>query len=75
MAKYNPGEHVYVTISNSFVREAEVLSYSGGFYTIRFLDKSGGTRVRENRLFASRDEAESIIGRPKLKTGRELPKR
>jgi hypothetical protein len=71
MNKYNPGDRVFVTVSNSFVRQAEVRSYSAGFYTIRFIERGGGTRVRESRLFPTREEAEKAIGGPKLKTGTE----
>ena len=71
MSKFNKGDRVFVPVSNSFVREAEVLSFSGGFYTIRFINREGGTRVRESRLFPTRAEAEASIGGAKIKTGRE----
>ena len=76
MGKYAQGDHVFVNISNCYVREAEILKYTSGFYTIRFTDTSstGGTRVRENRLFASREEAEQHIGGAKLKSGIETKK-
>ena len=55
--KYKPGQYVYLSAANKgLVREAMVLKYSGGFYTIRFTG-GGGTRVRENRLFLTLEEA------------------
>ena len=71
MSKFNKGDRVFVTVSNSFVREAEVLSTSGGFYTLRFINREGGTRVRESRLFTTKEEAEASIGGSKIQTGRE----
>ena len=32
-----------------------------GFVTIRFTQRGGGTRVRENRLYSIREEAEASI--------------
>ena len=32
-----------------------------GFVTIRFTERSGGTRVRENRLYATKEDAERVI--------------
>ena len=32
-----------------------------GFVTIRFTERSGGTRVRENRLYSTREEADAAI--------------
>ena len=43
----------------NWIKEAKVLKYSGGFYTIKWTDSDGGTRVRESRLYASKEEAES----------------
>ena len=42
------------------IKEATIIKYSGGFYTIRF-DNDGGTRVRESRLFSTKEEAEAAI--------------
>lgn len=59
--KYHPGQKVFLTGGNkSLIKEATVLKYSGGFYTIRF-SEGGGTRVRESRIYPSRKEAEDAI--------------
>ena len=71
MSKFIKGDHVFVTVSNCYVREAEVLSSSGGLCTLRFINREGGTRVRESRLFTTKEEAEASIGGSKIQTGRE----
>ena len=43
------------------VREVDILKTAGGLVTVRFADGKGGMRVRESRLFASRQEAEGSI--------------
>ena len=59
--RYQSGQKVYLTGSRKdFIREATVLKYAGGFYTIRF-ESGGGTRVRESRIYPSKEEAEAAI--------------
>ena len=41
-------------------KEATVLKYTGGFYTIRF-ENGGGVNVRESRIYPTRKEAEQAI--------------
>ena len=54
--KHKPGDTVYIVSSGDKIEEAIVIKYVGGFYTIRFKD-GGGTKLRENRLFSSKEEA------------------
>ena len=58
--KYEVGEMVFFLESNRFVRKATVTKRSGDFYTLRFED-GGGIRLRENRLYATQEAAESNI--------------
>ena len=60
MGKFKPGDKVYILESNRSVREAEVVS-CGSFYTVKFHSYNGvaAIRVRESRLFATREEAEA----------------
>lgn len=44
-----------------FSKEVEILSTAGGLYLIRFLDSGGGIKVKEHRLFATKEEAERSI--------------
>ena len=70
MAKFNVGDTVYLVESNRMIREVLIVKYSGGFYTIRFNDSGGGIKVREHRLYASKEEAENAIEKahPKQKS-------
>lgn len=58
--KYEPGQSVYIIQSNRWIREATVLKFAGGMYTIRF-SEGGGTRLRESRLFESKEAAEEYL--------------
>ena len=57
--KYQPGQKVFLTGSRvDLIKEATVLKYTGGFYTIRF-NNGGGVKVRESRIYPAREEAEA----------------
>ena len=59
--KYQLGQKVFLTGGNkNLIKEATVLKYTGGFYTIRF-NNGGGVKVRESRIYPSREEAEAAI--------------
>ena len=59
--KYQPGQKVFLTGGNkNLIKEATVLKYTGGFYTIRF-NNGGGIKVRESRIYPSIEEAEATI--------------
>lgn len=61
--KYKPGDTIYIVSSTNLIKEAKVLRYSAGFYTIRFTDTGGGIRLRESRLFPSREAAKKSTTR------------
>lgn len=67
--KYKPEQIVYIIQSNKWILEAKVLKYSGGFYTLKFSDSEGGVRLRESRIFASKEDAEAKIRAGGGKTG------
>lgn len=56
--KYKPGDKAFIIESKRFIREVEILKFSGGLYTLRFPDSGGGIKLRENRMFATKEEAE-----------------
>ena len=60
-AKFKKGDTVYLIGNFRFIEEATVVMTVAGFVTIRFTERSGGTRIRENRLYATREEAEAAI--------------
>ncbi len=61
MNGFKQGDTVFIVESNRFIREAEVRSYSGGLYLIKFKDNGGGIKVKAHRLYASKEEAEASI--------------
>ena len=60
-AKYKAGDSAFFVESNRLIREVKILKVGGGFYTIRSLDGNGGIKVKEHRLFATKEEAEASL--------------
>ena len=60
-SKFNPGDIAYIVESNLYIREVEVVKAAAGFFTIRFADHGGGIKVRESRLFPSKEAAEASL--------------
>ena len=56
--KYKIGDHVYIIESGLYIKEVVVVGTSGGFYQICFTDKQGSLRLRESKLYATKEEAE-----------------
>ena len=53
------GDTAYLVHSNRFIREVTVTRIDGyGMCSVRFADAAGGIRVRINRLFQTKEEAE-----------------
>ena len=63
MSNYKPGDITYIVESAFVVREVMVHSSSGGFCTLRFTDTNGGIKVRERRLFPTREAAVASLPR------------
>lgn len=66
--KFKAGDTVYLIESNRIIREITIVKLAGGFYTIRFKDSGGGIKVRENRLYTSKEEAENVMAKAHSKT-------
>ena len=66
MAKFKEGQYVYIIENNRWVKKAQVLSYSGGFYTLS-IEGTHLTRLKEHRLFGSEDEANEAVPKPEPK--------
>lgn len=59
--RFKPGDKAFIVESNRFLREVEIRSTAGGMYLIKFIDTGGGIKVKESRLFATREEAEKSL--------------
>ena len=64
---FRAGDTVFIVESNRFIREAEVKSCAGGMYLVKFKDNGGGIKLKEHRLFASKEDAEASIPKAKPK--------
>ena len=60
MPKFKTGDTAYIVESNNLVRKVTIRHHSGGFYLIA-LDTGGGIKVREKRLFQTKEDATSYI--------------
>ena len=65
LKRFNEGDTVYFVASFIFVRKAKVVRNAGGFCTIIF-DGNGncgtsGTRVRESKLYRTKEEANEVV--------------
>ena len=54
MAKFQIGDKAFIIESTIFVKEVVIVKIASGFATIKYPDSSGGFRVRESRLFATK---------------------
>ena len=61
MPKFNPGEKAYIIESTIFIKEVEIVKYSGSMYLIRYPKTSGGYKVRESRLYKTEEEAKRVV--------------
>ncbi len=69
-SKYNPGDKAFIVESSRFIREVTIVKIAGGLATLRFADANGGVKLRESRLFPTKEEAENSIknkGFPNIK--------
>ena len=73
--KYSVGDTVYFIESQRIIREVKIIKCGGGFYTMKFVDGPGGIRLRENRLFGSKEEAENSIPKAPSKPTPQKEKR
>ena len=68
---FKTGDTVYIVESSRFIREAEIRSCSGGMYLVKFKDNGGGIKLKEHRLFATKEDAEASIPKPANKQTRK----
>ena len=71
--RFNSNDTAFLIESNRIIREVRIVKYAGGLYTIQFVDGGGGIKVRESRLFSTKEEADTAIQKPRLKTSPRHP--
>ena len=61
--KFNPGDKAFIIESSIYIKEVEIVKVSGGFYLIKYPNKTGGYRVKESRLYKTEAEAKLAAGK------------
>ena len=61
VTKFNQGDKAFIIENGIFVKEVIIIKVAGGFYTIKPKGEKGAYRVKEGRLFATENEANSNI--------------
>ena len=56
--RFSPGETVYFVGNMHRIIEVVVLKYDGNWYTLKYKDSGGGVKLRENRFYRTREQAE-----------------
>ncbi len=59
--KYKPGDIAYIVGNNKFIHEVKILNSQYGFVTVHLLKENSYIRLRENRLFPSKEAAEDSL--------------
>lgn len=54
---FKTGDICYILESNKRVRQAKVAGKSGEFYTIQLVGSCGAIRLKESRLFGTKEDA------------------
>lgn len=60
MKGYNVGDIAYLIESNREIRKVTIKRRSGTFYVVQF-ETGGGIQIRENRLFATYEDAKAQL--------------
>ena len=63
--QYRPGDIAYIVGNNRFIHEVKILSSQYGFVTVHLLKENSYIRVRENRLFPTKEAAEASLPKKK----------
>ncbi len=60
-SRFKVGDRVFIISNGVKVDELTVIAVSGNFYTLRYVESGGGTRLASHRLYATREEAENEL--------------
>lgn len=61
MSKYKAGDTAYIICNGHVVTEVTIKRYSGGFYIVQPAGSSGAIRLKEHRIFRTREDADRQI--------------
>jgi len=57
----NVGDLCYILVNNRIVEEVIIKGVNGNLYTLKFVNEDKTIRLTKHRLFATKEEAMSII--------------
>ncbi len=60
-SRFKVGDRVFIISNGVRIDELTVISVSGKFYTLRYVESGGGTRLASHRLYATREEAQDEL--------------
>lgn len=60
-SRFKVGDRVFIISNGVKIDELTVIAVSGNFYTLRYVESGGGTRLASHRLYATREEAETEL--------------
>ena len=63
MKFFAPGTEAFIVTNGRRVRTVRILYEDHGLYTLLFTDNQGVVRLKQNRLFSTKEEAEKTIKR------------
>ena len=63
MKFFEPGTEAFIVTNGRRVRPVKVLYENYGLYTLLFTDNQGIVRLKGNRLFSTKEDAEKTIKR------------
>ncbi|WP_417092612.1 hypothetical protein [Eubacterium sp.] len=73
--RFKIGDHVYIVECGLYAKEVVIVGIAGGFYQICFTDRQGSLRLKESKLYATKEEAESVWSSHRPQHRRKLHKR
>ena len=59
--RFKAGDTVFIIENGNRVSECIVMKYSGGLYMIRFKERNAFIKLRESRLYRTKEEAQMKI--------------
>lgn len=67
MANWKAEDKAWIVESTIFAKEVEVVNSRGGFVILRFKDFSGEMRLKESRLYKTKEETKKVANFNKKK--------
>jgi uncharacterized protein YegP (UPF0339 family) len=61
LIKYKVGTKAFIIESNKIIRNVVITNYVAGFYTVKFEETNGAIKVKESRLYDSKEAAQKTI--------------